>query len=359
MARTSQPDSTRQVVVGVDTHKYIHVAVALDQHGARLGELSVGADSRGYQELHDWARGYGRVKTFGVEGTGSYGVGLSKFLRRAGVRVLEVNRSDRQLRYQHGKSDPLDAESAARSVLNGTATNTPKSAEGACEMIRQIKVARDGARKARSAALIALKSIVINAPSELRESLASLTTVAFVQRCASYRPGDVDSVHASTKYTLRSLARRWITLGEEIVDHDKLLDRLTEETAPTLREAFGIGPDVAAEMLIVFGDNPERIHSEAAFAKLCGVCPIPASSGLTNKHRLYRGGHRQANAALYRTIVVRMQYHAPTIAYVSRRTEEGLTKKDIIRCLKRHLAREIYQRVMADHHARMSNAEAA
>jgi transposase len=347
------------VIIGVDTHKYVHVAVALDQHGARLGELSISADSKGYQELHDWAQGYGRVKAYGVEGTGSYGVGLTKFLRRAGVRVIEVNRSDRQLRYQHGKSDPLDAESAARSVLNGTAANVPKSAEGACEMIRQIKVARDGARKARSAALIALKSIVVNAPSELRESLAGLTTVALVQRCAGYRPGDVDSVHASTKYTLRSLARRWVVLGEEIVEHDRLLDRLTEEAAPTMREAFGIGPDVAAEMLIVFGDNPERIHSEAAFAKLCGACPIPASSGLTNKHRLYRGGHRQANAALYRAIVVRMQYHAPTIAYVIRRTEEGLTKKDIIRCLKRHLAREIYQRVMVDHRARMSLTEAA
>jgi transposase len=357
MARTSQPDPARQVIVGVDTHKYIHVAVAVDQHGARLGELSISADSKGYRQLHDWAQSHGRVGAYGVEGTGSYGVGLAKFLRRAGARVLEVNRADRRSRHQHGKSDPLDAESAARSVLNGTATNVPKSAEGICEMIREVKVARDGARKARSAALVALKSIVVNAPSELRESLTSLTTTALVLRCSNYRPGDVESVHASTKYTLRALARRWIALNEEIVEHNRLLERLTQHAAPTLREGFGIGPDTAAEMLIVFGDNPERVHSEAAFAKLCGVCPIPASSGLTNKHRLYRGGHRQANAALYRATVVRMQYHEPTIAYVNRRIQEGLTKKDVIRCLKRHLAREIYQRVMIDHRARMSLSE--
>jgi transposase len=263
----------------VDTHKYQHVAVAIDERGARLGELSISADSNGYQQLHDWAQDYGRVKAYGVEGTGSYGVGLAKFLRRAGVRVIEVNRADRKTRYQHGKSDPLDAESAARSVLNGTATNTPKTAEGACEMIRQVKVARDGARKARTAALVALKSMVVTAPSELRESLAGLTTTALVRRCSSYRPGDVDSVHSSTKYSLRSLARRWEYLGEEIVEHDRLLDQLTEQVAPALREGFGIGPDTAAEVLVVFGDNPERVRSEARVREALRRLPHPRLVG--------------------------------------------------------------------------------
>ena len=154
------------------------------------------------------------------------------------------------------------------------------------------------------------------------------------------------------KYALRALARRWVALGAEIAAHDRELDRLTTHASPSLRDGFGIGPDSAAELLIVFGDNPDRIHSEAAFAKLCGICPIPASSGQTNRHRLYRGGHRQANAALYRIVIVRMRFHQPTIDYVARRSTDGLTKKDIIRCLKRFVAREAYQRVMTDHRAR-------
>ncbi len=218
-------------------------------------------------------------------------------------------------------------------------------------MIRQIKVARDTARRGRTTAIITLKQIVVNAPAELRESLDSMTDNQLLKRCSLHRPGDVADTTASAKHTLRALAKRWFDLDDEIADHDRLLDQLTAEAAPTLRDGYGIGPNTAAEMLIVFGDNPERIESEAAFAKLCGTCPIPASSGLTNKHRLYRGGHRQANAAVYRTVIVRMRFHQPTIEYVARRTTEGLTKKDIIRCLKRFVAREIYQRVMIDHRA--------
>lgn len=194
----------------------------------------------------------------------------------------------------------------------------------------------------------------MNAPAELRESLAGMTDKQLLKRCSLYRLGDVDDTTASAKHALRALAKRWSDLDDEIADHDRLLDRLTSELSPTLRDGYGIGADTAAEMLIVFGDNPERIKSEAAFAKLCGTCPIPASSGLTNKHRLYRGGHRQANAALYRTAIVRMRFHQPTIDYVARRTSEGLSKKDIIRCLKRFVAREVYQRVMFDHSARTS-----
>lgn len=192
----------------------------------------------------------------------------------------------------------------------------------------------------------------MNAPAELRESLDGLPDKALIDRCAGYRTKTIDTTTASAKHSLRALARRWLNLDAEIKDHDAVLDDLTAQASPTLRDGYGIGADTAAEILIVFGDNPERIRSEAAFAKLCGTCPIPASSGMTNKHRLYRGGHRQANAALYRAAIVRMRYHQPTIDYVARRTAEGLTKKDIIRCLKRFLAREAYQRVMTDHRAR-------
>ncbi len=339
----------RKVIVGVDTHKHLHVVVAIDDLGARLAQRIVTADSTGYVELEAWARALGPIEAFGVEGTGSYGAGLTRMLRRHAHRVVEVNRGDRRSRRTNGKTDTLDAEQAARAVLSGAATAIPKAADGAAEMIRQIKIARDTAVKARTQAIITLKALVVNAPLELREQLNPLTDKALIDRCAAFRPGPITTPAASVKHALRALARRWLDLAAEVATHDQALDRLTRQSCPALREGFGIGADTAAEMLIVFGDNPERIRSEAAFAKLCGACPLPASSGMTNRHRLSRGGHRQANSALYRVVIVRMRFHQPTIDYVARRTAEGLSKRDIIRCLKRFLAREIYARVNVDH----------
>ena len=296
------------------------------------------ADSGGYAQLEAWAQELGRVDRFGIEGTGSYGAGLTSYLRRCGHRVVEVNRGDRRSRRSLGKSDAIDAEAAARSVLAGTSTAVPKTADGLVEMIRQVKVARDTARKGRTSAIITLKTLIVNAPAELRESLDGLTNRALINRCARFRVSAMNSPTASAKHSLKALARRWLALDTEVRSHDAVLDDLTAQASPTLRDAYGIGADSAAELLIVFGDNPERIRSEAAFAKLCGTCPIPASSGQTSRHRLYRGGHRQANAALYPLAIVRMRFHQPTIDYVARRTTEGLSKKDIIRCLKRFLA---------------------
>ena len=347
------------IFVGVDTHKYVHVAVAIDRLGTRLGACTVSADRAGYADLVTWARTFGPIEAFGIEGTGSYGVGLASHVRRQAVRVVEVSHCDRRKRRNLGKSDTLDAETAARSVLAGLATAVPKSADGAAEMVRQIKIARDTAVKAKSAAIIALKTLIVNAPGELREALAPLTDRKLIDRCASLRPGRIDDTTASTKHALRALATRWLSLAGEIDTHDEALDAITQAAVPTLREAFGIGVDSAAEMMIVAGDNPTRLRSEAAFAKLCGACPIPASSGLTNRHRLFRGGHRQANAALYRIATVRMRWHAPTMAYVSRRTAQGLSKKDIIRCLKRFIAREIYHGLLRDHHRTRAGAHAA
>jgi transposase len=351
--------SPATIIIGVDTHKYVHVAVAIDLVGARLASCSASADRTGYAELVAWARALGAIGAFGIEGTGSYGVGLTSFVRRQAIRVVEVNHCDRRKRRNNGKSDTIDAETAARSVLAGIATAVPKAADGAAEMVRQIKVARDTAVKARSAAIITLKTLIVNAPGELREALEPLTDRKLIDRCARLLPGGVIAdTTASTKHALRALATRWLTLSAEIEAHDGVLDTITQSAAPTLREAFGIGADSAAEMMIVAGDNPTRIRSEAAFAKLCGACPIPASSGVTNRHRLFRGGHRQANAALYRIVTVRMRWHQPTIDYVSRRTAQGLSKRDIIRCLKRFVAREIYRSLMDDHRSRRS-AEAA
>ena len=350
---------TAKVIVGVDTHKLVHVAVAINLLGARLATISVPADRAGYAELVAWARALGAVEAFGIEGTGSYGVGLASFVRRHAIKVVEVNHCDRRKRRNNGKSDTIDAETAARSVLSGIATAVPKTADGASEMVRQIKIARDTAVKARSAAIITLKTLIVNAPGELREVLEPLTDRKLIDRCAALESGDLVDPSESVKHALRALATRWLMLTTEIVSHDDALDTITMAAAPTLREAFGIGPDSAAEMMIVAGDNPQRVRSEAAFAKLCGACPIPASSGVTNRHRLFRGGHRQANAALYRIVIVRMRWHQPTIDYVTRRTTEGLSKKDIIRCLKRFVAREIYNGLITDHQARIGLLDAA
>ncbi len=335
------------IVVGVDTHKDQHVAVALDGVGGRLGEpLVVDATNDGYAELLAWACGLGPVHTFAVEGCGSYGIGLARFLRRHGHPPVEVGRPPRAgERRASGKSDAIDAEHAARLALAGTGLVTPKLADGQIEAIRLVKIARDTAVKARSTAIITLKAVLVTADQDLRDELESLSDFKLITACAALDvAGDLADPDVAMRHTLVSLAARWFDLHEEIKIHSKHLKALTRAAAPQLLEAFGVGLDIAAQILITVGDNSERVRSEAAFAKLCGVCPIPAGSGKTSgRHRLNKGGNRQANAALYRAVIVRMRWHAPTIAYVERRTAQGLSKKDIIRCLKRYVARELFQ----------------
>ena len=331
------------VIVGVDTHKHVHAAAAINALGARLGTITIPASRKGYQALEAWAQSFGPIRAYGVEGSGSYGAGLARFLQANGNTVIEVNRPNRQLRHQHGKSDPLDAEGAARAVLSGQADAVPKTGTSSVEMIRHLKVARDTAVKSRTQAMITLKAIIVSAPAALREQLDGLAgKMALIRHLAALRPGALTSTTASAKAALRALARRWLALDAEIKAHDGHLDALTAACAPTLMEAHGISTGTAAEMLILVGDNPDRICSEAAFAKLCGACPIPASSGKTTRHRLNRGGNRQANAALHRVVIVRMRNHQPTLDYVRRRTGEGKSKLEIIRCLKRFVAREIF-----------------
>jgi transposase len=331
------------VIIGIDTHKTVHVAVAINSLGARLGETFIPVNSKGYAELEAWASSFGKIHAFGIEGTGSYGAGLTRSLLARGHRIIEVNRPNRQLRHQHGKSDTLDAESAARAVLSGQATAAPKSGIGAVEMIRHLKIARDTAVKARTQAMVTLRTLIINAPAALRENLDGISgKIRLIRHIAALRPGPISSPTASAKSAMQALARRWLALNEEVKAHDEHLTKLTEACAPTLVQAHGIASGTAAEMLILVGDNPERIRSDAAFAKLCGVCPIPASSGKTNRHRLNRGGNRQANAAIYRVVIMRMRSHGPTLDYVRRRMAEGKTKKEVIRCLKRFVAREIF-----------------
>jgi len=278
-----------------------------------LASLTIPTTSQGYRDLEHWAQALGSVQAFGIEGTGSFGAGLSRSLLAGGQTVIEVMRPNRQLRYLHGKSDSLDAEGAARSVLNGQATAIAKAQTGSAEMIRHLKIARDSAVKCRSQAMITLKTLIVNAPAQLRDSLDQVRgKIALVRHVAALRPGEMTTPNASIKTAMRALARRWISLHEEIEALEKNLENLVRDRAPELMEAHGISTMTVAEMLILVGDNPERIKSEAALAKLCGVCPIPASSGKTNRMRLNRGGNRQANAALYRVTIVRMRDHGPT-----------------------------------------------
>jgi len=345
------------VILGVDTHLHFHVAVAIDHLGRRLGESSVPTTAKGYDELLGWAEGFGPVGCAGVEGTSSYGAGLTRHLRAMGIEVLEVERPEHRSRSSQNnleKSDPSDAEAAARAVLTGEASGVPKSADGRVEMIRTLRAARRSAIKARTQAANQLQALRMTAPEELRHRLRGLSTKKLVFVAARFRlAGDPHDVPTATKFTLRSVARRYEALSEEIAELEAHLGRLVAEAAPELISLPGIGTDSAATLLVVAGDNPQRLGSEASFASLCGVSPIEASSGKVVRHRLNRGGNREANRALYMVCLARMRRDGRTQEYVARRTQEGKSKREIIRCLKRYVAREVY-RVLATYGARSS-----
>jgi transposase len=348
MIGAERPDPKIEVILGVDTHLNFHVAVAVDHLGRRLGELSVPTTAKGYERLLWWAEGFGPVRCAGIEGTSSYGAGLTRHLKAQGIEVLEVERPKRRQRsssHRNVKSDPLDAESAARAVLAGETSGVPKSGDGCVEMIRALRAARRSAMKARTQAANQLQGLrVTAAPEELRHRLRGLCTKELVAVAARFRLGDdPHDVPAATKFALRSVARRYEALSEEIAELDAQLGRLVLGTAPELISLPGIGTDHAATLLIVAGDNPQRLRSEASFASLCGVSPVEASSGKVVRHRLNRGGNRDANRALYMISLARMRRDPRTKEYVARRTAEGKSKREIVRCLKRYVAREVYR----------------
>lgn len=337
-------ESTRPITGGVDTHLDQHVAAALDPAGVLLGVESFPATTAGYRELHQWLASFGEVAAVGVEGTGAYGVGLSRFLHAASVKVIEVDRPNRQVRRRHGKSDPLDAVEAARAALSGRASGLAKTADGQVEAIRVLLVAKRSARAARTKALTQIRHLGFCAPDALRDQLRDLPVGALAERVAALRPRpDSDVVVHGTKVALQTLGRRVLGLDEELDRLSVLLEKLVADAAPQLLELHGVGPDTAATLLVAAGDNAERIRTEAAWASLCGVAPLPASSGRTNRHRLNRGGNRQANHALWRIVITRMSSDPRTRTYVQRRLEEGLTKPEIIRVLKRYVARETWR----------------
>ena len=337
-------DEVLRVTVGVDTHKDTHVAQAKDQLGRRLGTPKVvPTTTAGYGELLEWARSLGQVEAFGIEGTGSWGAELARYLAAEGVLVLEITRPNRQSRRQHGKSDPADADAAASTVLSGEATALPKSGTDKVEMVRVLRIARKTAVKARTQAMNALRAVVVTAPDDLRASLRVLSGLTLVRHCARMHPGPLTTPAAAVKTALRSLAIRYQFLGKEVAALEATLTKLVADAGPRLVALFGVGTDTAGALLVAAGDNPERLHSEAAFSMLCGSSPLEASSGKITRHRLNRGGDRQANAALYRIVLVRLRWDQATQDYAARRTAQGKSNPDIIRCLKRYVAREIYR----------------
>ena len=332
----------RSITGGVDTHLDVHVAAALDDRGALLGVESFATTEGGYKKLLAWLSDFGPVELVGVEGTGSYGAGLTRHLQAERVRVVEVDRPNRQRRRRKGKSDPQDAISAARAALSGDASGEAKSRDGNVESMRVLRVARTSARKGRAQALNQIRGLISTAPEPIRAELRGLNVFHLLERAATYRPGAKRDVVSLTKFTLRMLARRAIILGEEISEIDAILKPLVIETAPRLVGTLGVGTDAASALLVTAGDNPERLHDEAAFAHLCGASPIEASSGKQERHRLNRSGDRQANSALWHIVITRMVYDPRTTEYIDRRTKEGLTKREAVRCLKRYVAREVF-----------------
>jgi transposase len=355
----SSPTVVQPVTAGIDTHGQTHHAAVIDALGRPVADRQFAATLSGYRQLLAWLLGFGEVAAVGIEGSGCYGVALAAHLRgHGGLRLVEVDRPNRQVRRRQGKSDPLDAYAAARAVQAGTATGVPKTHDGQVEAIRTLRVARLSAVKARTQAMNQLRAVLITCPAELREQLRGLSARALVTACAALRPGLTGAelatssqpvaVLAASKATLRRLARRHQQLTAEIADTDADLTPLVQARAPRLLALPGVGTEVAAQLLTTAGDNPDRLHSDAAFARLCGVAPLPASSGRTDRHRLNRGGDRAANNALWRVVLVRMATDQRTRAYLARRTTQGLSKKEIMRCLKRYVARETLTAIRLD-----------
>jgi len=329
-----------EVIGGIDSHAdTLHVAV-IDTRGVRLADQEFPTTTLGYVAVLAFLKRHGALVAIGIEGTSSYGAGIARAARTEGIRVLEVNRPDRAERRRVGKSDRIDAYQAADAVLAGRADSTPK--DSSIESIRALHNARRSAIKARTATINQIHQQLVVAPDDVRAKYANLSISALLKALATSRPAPTSPAFA-VLIALKTLAVRAQFLTTQHTELGEHLDQLVATANPALRAAYGIGVDVAAQLLITAGANPERMRSEAALAALCGVAPVPASSGRTTRHRLSRGGDRAANNALYRIVLVRMSSHAATRAYVTRQRAAGRPTKEIIRMLKRAVVREVYR----------------
>ncbi|MCI4061455.1 IS110 family transposase [Micromonospora sp. R77] len=343
-------DTAVEVILGVDTHKDVHVAAAVNIHGVLLDSCSFPTTAEGYQAMVDRAIALGPLRRAGVEGTHSYGAALTRHLLTAGIGVIEVNQPDKAHRRRRGKTDAIDAEAAARAVLSGRATALAKAGDGHVERIRLFKLAKASATKSRAQAINQLKAVLVGADPTLRDSMTGLSNPKLIHRCADLEPGQPDTPAAAAAYTLRLLARRIIELTSEVDDLNQRITEAINAHTPELLQRYGVGPDTAAALLLAAGDNPQRLTSEASFAALCGVSPIEMSSGKTQRRRLNRGGDRQANSALYMIVIARLRWDLRTRAYIDRRVSEGKTRREAIRCLKRYVARELFDLIAQTPH---------
>jgi transposase len=333
-----------EVFVGVDTHADTHTAAVINRLGTVVATGQFPATVSGYQRLSDWIAGHGTVLRVGVEGTGSYGAGLTRHLLAAGCDVREVTRPNRQHRRRFGKSDPADAVAAARAVAGEVATGTPRCVDGPIEAIRNLKLARRSAVQARTRIINQIHALVVTAPNQLRDQLHDQPISRILNHVTGYHPTDLTTPEDGFLTALTALAAIHTTLTDQITQLTRALDHAVKAAAPPqLFDICGIGTIVAADLIVAAGTNPDRLHSEAAFAALCGVSAVDASSGKQQRHRLNRGGDRQANSALHRAVIVSLRFHQPTRDYLAKRLTEGKTKREAIRCLKRHLARRVYR----------------
>jgi transposase len=342
-------------VVGVDTHKNSHTAAVVTVNGGLVNQTTVVTDAFGYKRLLGFARGAacGR-RVWAIEGTGSYGAGLTTYLLEHGEWVVEIDRPARPARRNGAKSDELDAERAAREALSRKHLAQPRQ-RGEREAMRVLVTTRQGAVSSRSRAICHLKELVVEAPEGIRNQLRGLTTNRLLERCARLRTAPQQSwEHRATIITLRSTARRALALEAEAADLETQLEFLVTGAAPALLAEPGVGVVTAAQILCAWS-HAGRIRSEAAFASLAGVAPIPASSGQVVRHRLNRAGDRQLNRALHTIVLSRLVFHEETKAYASKRAKEGRTVREIKRCLKRHLARRIFKLLEAEPLAASSN----
>ncbi|WP_342456896.1 IS110 family transposase [Streptomyces sp. WZ-12] len=337
-----------EVILGVDTHRDIHVAAVISMTGKTLAIESFPATATGYCQLAQWSSELGVIRRAGVEGSGNYGAALSRYLLSQGIDVIEAPGPGRSARRRRSKSDQGDAEAAARAVLSGRACSRAKSGNGPIEIARMYTVARDSAVKARTQATNQLKAVLVTADPALREELAGLNRRALIRACALLGEDaeGTDPVLRATRFTLRTLAERIEQLNVQARELQQRVSELIEGHYPQLCAAVGVGPRSAAVLLGAMGDNAGRLRGEASFAALCGASPVEYSSGSRCHRRLNRGGNRQANAALHRIVLTRLRWDARTQAYYERRVAEGKTRREIIRCLKRYVAREVYRLVL-------------
>lgn len=348
MAELSQAS---RVVGGVDTHKDLHVAAVVDPHDRVLGTESFATTRHGYRLMLAWMRSFGDLQRIGIECSGSYGAGLLRYMQAAGVEVLEVTAPDKHDRRRRGKNDDFDAESAAHAAFAGRHTVTPRSRDGMVESLRVLKVCRKTAVQARRIALQMIQTTIVCAPDRLRDPLRQMTRMQLIRTLAAWRP-DLTAyreVEEAYRISLKSLARRYLELHDEIADLDNMIEAIVKDLAPELLEQTAIGLNSAAQLLLTAGDNPERLKSEASFAALCGVSPVPASSGKTVRHRLNRGGDRAANSAIHIIAIGRLRLDPRTQSYIAKRIAAGNSKLEAIRSLKRYVAREVFGIIMRRH----------